>query len=326
MEYGDASGTGLLDIRRRTWHAEAVAAIDEGLMERLPAVEHPEAAAGRMKHDFAADFGLKSVLVASGGGDNMMGAIGTGNISPGVCTVSLGTSGTIYSYFDRPFSDPRGEIAAFCDSTGGWLPLLCTMNVTNATELWKGLLRIDSDARDALAVRAAAGSDGLLFLPYVDGERVPPLPEASAVFFGLNRSNFRAEAMTRAVMEGTVLNLGYGFGRLRELGLHPSQIRATGGGAQSPFWLGLVADILATPVVTLAEQEAAAFGAALQAVWCLRRAKGEAATIADLAGSWVRLGETSAEPDPARAGLYAEIQERFNRLWRTLVPEFAGRV
>ncbi len=199
------------------------------------------------------------------------------------------------------------------------------MNVTNATELWKGLLRIDSDGRDALAARAAAGADGLLFLPFVDGERVPPLPQASAVFFGLNRSNFRAETMTRAVMEGTILNLGYGFGRLRELGLRPAQIRATGGGAKSAFWLQLVADILATPVVTLAEQEAAAFGAALQAVWCLRRAKGESAAIAELAGSWVRLGQASAEPDPARAERYAGIQERFNRLWTTLVPEFAGR-
>ncbi|MDD8026791.1 MAG: xylulokinase [Acidobacteriota bacterium] len=325
MEYGDASGTGLLDIRLRRWHEEAMAAVDEDLSGKLPAVENPIFPAGRMKPGFAAAFGLKDVLVSSGGGDNMMGAIGTGNVAPGVCTLSLGTSGTIYSYFDRPFSDPRGEIAAFCDSTGGWLPLLCTMNVTNTTELWKSVLGLDSDGRDALAAKAPAGSEGLLFLPFIDGERVPPLPGASGVFFGLTRSSFRAETMTRAVMEGTILNLGYGFGRLRELGLRPSQIRATGGGAKSPFWLGLAADILGAPVVTLAEAEAAALGAAMQAVWCWRNARGEKTAIADLAAAWVRMGEASAEPDPSRTRLYDERQERFNRLWHTLAPEFSAR-
>ncbi|MCX6560133.1 MAG: xylulokinase [Candidatus Aminicenantes bacterium] len=325
MEYGDASGTGLMDIRRRVWNADALAAVDIDLAGKLPAIDHPIVPAGRMRPAFAADFGFKSVLIASGGGDNMMGAIGTGNVAPGVCTVSLGTSGTIYSFFDHPFSDPQGEIAGFCDSTGGWLPLLCTMNVTNTTELWKSLLGIDSDARDALAARASAGSNGLLFLPFIDGERVPPLPEASGVFFGLTRANLRAEAMTRSVMEGTLLNLGYGFGRMRELGLRPSQIRATGGGAKSPFWRGLAADILGAPVVTLAEEEAAAFGAALQAVWCWRNERGEKTAIVDLAAAWVKTGTSTAEPDPARMRLYADSQERFNRLWRTLTPEFSHR-
>jgi xylulokinase len=325
MEYGDASGTGLMDIRRRVWSAEALAAVDGDLAAKLPVIDHPLAPAGRMKPAFAADFGFKDVLVSSGGGDNMMGAIGTGNVAPGVCTVSLGTSGTIYSYFDHPFSDPQGEIAGFCDSTGGWLPLLCTMNVTNTTELWKALLGIDSDARDGLAARAPAAAEGLIFLPFIDGERVPPLPEASGVFFGLTRANMRAEAMTRAVMEGTILNLGYGLGRMRELGLRPSQIRATGGGAKSPFWRGLAADILGAPVVTLAEEEAAAFGAALQAVWCWRNERGEKTAIADLATAWVKTGPSVVEPDPARMRLYTESQNRFNRLWRTLAPEFSRR-
>ncbi|MCK7476671.1 MAG: hypothetical protein M0C28_03255 [Candidatus Moduliflexus flocculans] len=86
-------------------------------------------------------FGFGRVLVAAGGGDNMMGAIGSGNVRPGVCTLSLGTSGTVYAYSAKPFVDPEGEIAAFCDSTGGWLPLLCTMNVTNTTEIVEVALR-----------------------------------------------------------------------------------------------------------------------------------------------------------------------------------------
>lgn len=322
MEFGDASGTGLMDVRRLRWNEEAAAAVDDGLAGMLPPLHHPIEPVGRLKPSVAAAFGFKNVLVAAGGGDNMMGAIGTGNVVPGFCTLSLGTSGTIYSYFDHPFFDPRGEIAAFCDSTGGWLPLLCTMNVTNTTERWKAVLEIDDNARDALAAQAPAGSGGLVFLPFIDGERVPVLPEASGVFFGLNRMNFHSPSMTRAVMEGTILNLGYGFGRLRELGLNPSEIRATGGGAQSLFWLRLVADIFQTPVATLAEGEAAALGAALQAMWCWRNDRGEKASLGDLARAMVRTGGAAIEPEGSRAELYAALQDRFNSLWKILTPEF----
>src|SRR4030042_74729 len=137
MEFGDAAGTGLMDIRRRVWHREAIAAIDPALEAKLPPLRHPAGPIGLVKRQVAPRYGTGHVLVSSGGGDNMMGAIGSGNGRPRVCTASLGTSGTIYSFFREPFVDPGGEIAAFCDSTGGWLPLLCTMNVTNTTEFFK---------------------------------------------------------------------------------------------------------------------------------------------------------------------------------------------
>ena len=279
MEYGDASGTGLMDIRRRRWDEQALAAVDPELGGKLPPLSHPREPAGLMKREVAARFGFGRVLVASGGGDNMMGAIGTGNVAAGVCTLSLGTSGTVYAYSTKPFVDPEGEIAAFCDSTGGWLPLLCTMNVTNTTEIVKSLFGLDNAGLERLARRAPAGSDGLLFLPFVDGERVPVLPSSSAVFFGLDRRTFDAAHIVRSVMEGTVLNLGYGVGRMRELGLKPAEIRATGGGARSRMWLQIVADVFGTPVVTLKEPEAAAYGAALQSVWNWRLAEGEKVAI-----------------------------------------------
>jgi xylulokinase len=325
MEYGDASGTGLMDVRGLRWDEAAVRAIDDGLSAKLPPLSHPREAVGTAKKKWASRFGLKSVLVASGGGDNMMGAIGSGNVAPGVCTLSLGTSGTVYSHFARPFVDPEGEIAAFCDSTGGWLPLLCTMNVTNTTEIVKSLFGLDNARLERLAKRAGAGADGLLFLPFVDGERVPVLPTASAVFFGLDRKTFGAAHIVRAVMEGTVLNLGYGFGRMRELGLRPSEIRATGGGAKSRLWLQIVADVFGTPVVTLREAEAAAYGAALQSVWNWRLAAGEKVAIADIADRWVAKDRLAAEPDPKNAALYTDLQARFNDLWRRLVPDFKAR-
>jgi len=325
MEYGDASGTGLMDIRRLRWDGEAVAAVDPDLGRRLPALSHPREPVGEMQKEVAARFGFGRVLVASGGGDNMMGAIGSGNVRAGVCTLSLGTSGTIYAFFDRPFVDPEGEIAAFCDSTGGWLPLLCTMNVTNTTEIAKSLLGLDNAKLERLARRAPAGAGGLVFLPFVDGERVPVLPFSSAVLFGLDRGTFDAAHIVRAIMEGTVLNLGYGFARMRELGLKPGEIRATGGGAKSRLWLQIVADVFGTPVVTLKEAEAAAYGAALQAVWNWRLAGGEKVAVTEIADRWVAKDKLAAVPDPGNTGLYADLQGRFNDLWRRLVPDFEAR-
>jgi xylulokinase len=322
MEYGDASGTGLMDVRRRRWDAAALAAIDPGLADKMPPLSHPREAVGTIKKNIAGRFGLGRVLVASGGGDNMMGAIGSGNVTPGICTLSLGTSGTIYSHFARPFVDPEGEIAAFCDSTGGWLPLLCTMNVTNTTEMVKALFRLDNAGLERLARRAEPGSDGLIFLPFIDGERVPPLPFSSAVLFGLDRKTFDTAHVARSVMEGTVLNLGYGFARMRELGLKPAEIRATGGGARSRLWLQIVADVFGTRVVTLRETEAAAYGAALQSVWNWSLAKGEKTGIAEIAAKWVAKEKRAAEPNSWNSALYAELQDRFNALWKRLVPDF----
>lgn len=325
MEYGDASGTGLMNVRTRAWSRRAAEAIDPALPGMLPEIRPSSEPTGRLLPGIAGEFGLGEVLVSAGSGDNMMGAIGTGNVRPGLCTVSLGTSGTIYSYMPGPLIDPLGEIAGFCDGTGGWLPLLCTMNVTNVTELWKSLLKIDDTGRDALAARAPAGSDGLIFLPFADGERVPVLPESTAVFFGLNRETFEPARMTRAVMEGAILNLGYGFGRLRELGLAPNEIRATGGGSHSRFWLQLVADIFQVPVVTLAESEGAAFGAAIQAIWSWRNARGECVSIDDLARELVKTSEAPVEPRAENRAVYADRQAKFNALWRTLAPEFIPR-
>jgi len=325
MEYGDASGTGLMDIRRLRWDEKAAAAVDPDLAGKLPPLVHPREPVGYMKKALAASFGFGRVLVGSGGGDNMMGAIGSGNVRPGVCTLSLGTSGTVYAHFDRPFVDPEGEIAAFCDSTGGWLPLLCTMNVTNATEIAKSLFGLDNARLERLARRAGPGAGGLLFLPFVDGERVPVLPFSSAVLFGLDRRTFDAAPIVRAIMEGAVLNLGYGFARMRALGLKPGEIRATGGGAKSRLWLQIAADVFATPVVTLKEAEAAAYGAALQAVWNWRLAAGEKTDIADIAAKWIAKDRLGAEPDPKTTAIYADLQARFNDLWRRLVPDFEAR-
>ena len=196
------------------------------------------------------------------------------------------------------------------------------MNVTNTTEYFKALFDLSNEELESLALVAPEGSEHLLFLPFIDGERVPVLPYANGVFFGLNRKTFNTSHMARAIMEGTVFNLGYGFSRLKSLGLSPSQIRATGGGAKSRLWLQIVADILQTPVITLQEQEAAAYGAAIQSIWNYRRSQGKRADIEELTDHLVRLGQEQVEPRPKTFSLYEELQDRFNSLWKTLKKEF----
>ena len=123
-----------------------------------------------------------------------MGAIGTGNVAPGVVTASFGTSGTIYAHASRPVVDPRGEIAAGCSSTGGWLPLLCTMNVTTVTERIRALFGYDHAALDRAVAATPAGAGGLVLLPYLAGERTPNVPDGSGVVLGLNPANVTAGA------------------------------------------------------------------------------------------------------------------------------------
>jgi xylulokinase len=318
MEFGDASGTGLMDIRRREWQKEALAAVDPSLKNRLPPLRHPREPVGYVRRALASQFGMKRVLVASGGGDNMMAAIGTGNVVPGRSTLSLGTSGTISSYSENPVIDPEGRIAAFCDSTGGWLPLLCTMNVANATDAAKAVIGIGNRELESLASQAPPGSDGLVFLPFLDGERIPELPYASGGFSGLSSRNFDAPHIARAVMEGTILNLGYGFSLMKNLGLNPSELRATGGAAKNRLWLQIVADVLKTTVVIPREKEAAAFGAAVQSIWNYWGEKGRPAKIADLTASMVREKEQMIEPEAKNFDVYDAAQKTFNSLWKKL--------
>src|SRR6185295_13456221 len=128
MEYGDASGTALLDVRKRKWSEAVLKAIDRDLINKLPPLIPSDQPVGHLQSSTAQTLGLNTdAIVSAGGGDNMMGAIGTGNTAPGVITASFGTSGTIYACSAKPVIDPAGEIAAFCDSTNRWLPLLCTM-------------------------------------------------------------------------------------------------------------------------------------------------------------------------------------------------------
>ena len=310
MEYGDASGTALLDVKKRRWSSTAIKAIDPELEGMLPCLISSDQPAGQLSKKIAEELGLSTdVVVSAGGGDNMMGAIGTGNTSEGVITASFGTSGTIYACAEKPVIDPRGEIAAFCDSTNRWLPLLCTMNVTVATEMIRKQFKWPLEKLESAVRKVPAGAGGLMLLPYLEGERTPNVPNGTGVFFGVNQSNFSNSYMARAAMEGVTLGMNYGLNRLAELGVKPTQIRATGGGAKSKIWRQIMADIFDAEVVTLKVSEGAAYGAALQALWCWRLQHGEKVSIQELTDRFVKIDRSqTATPNEKNVLLYRELQ------------------
>ncbi len=320
MEFGDASGTGLMDVRTRKWCEPLVEFIDPDLAEYLPTPASSRRALGLLRDSLRQAWGLDNAPVVSpGGGDNMMGAIGTGNVQAGVVTVSLGTSGTVYAFAAEPVIDPEGEIAAFCDSTDRWLPLACTMNVTVATEQIRKMFGWSHEQLEQQIASTPAGAGGLVFLPYLNGERTPNLPRGTGVYHGLNTENMDAANMARATMEGATLGLAYGLARFRELGIEPAEIRLTGGGSKSAIWRQMCADIFGVPTVCLQSAEGAALGAAVQGAFAWHAANGQPTTFRELCGRIVKLDlSTRAEPNEDYREVYAQLLSRQGDLTRRL--------
>ena len=327
-EFGDASGTAYFDVSTRSWSESILKAIDDSgrLQQCLPELIQSDSPVGKIRPEIADQFGLETdVLVSSGGGDNMMAAIGTGNVSPGIVTTSLGTSGTIYSYSDTPVIDPKGELAAFCSSSGGWLPLVCTMNVTVSTELTREMMGLNVEKLNDLASSAPPGAGGILLLPYFNGERTPALPNSKAVFFGMTSTNYNAANLARSSMEGATLGLRYGLDVLKQQGMNPTEIRLVGGGAKSAIWRQMVADIFHCPVVCPESSEAGAVGAALQAMWCFLGRNEGRVDIVELTDRYIALDEsTRAEPDEPTAVKYADIYKEYLKLNEVMMPMFQG--
>ena len=323
-EFGDASGTAYFDIRRRCWSEEVLKAIDSSrrllaCMPELIAADEPN---GTLKPTLADRWGLPgNVLVAAGGGDNMMAAIGTGNVQPGVLTASLGTSGTLYAYSNQPVVDNEGELAAFCDSTGGWLPLVCTMNVTVATELIRSLLGLGIEELNDQADQALPGAEGILLLPFFNGERTPALPSAKATISGVSSMNLTPANLCRAAMEGATLGLRYGLDVLGRNGILPREVRLVGGGAQSAVWRQILADIFQQEVISPASTEAGALGAALQAMWCYCQRHEGPTQLAEICAAHIHLDQTSRTlPRRRESGIYQEIYAQYRELERTMRP------
>lgn len=263
---GDASGNGIFDPVARTHDLKAAAWIDARVPDMLPPILAAHEAHGTLLPEVAALLGLSTdVRVSAGSGDNMMSALGAGAFDPELLIISLGTSGTLFGYSPKPIVDPNGEVAAFCDATGGWLPLVCTQNCTTVPNEVQQAFGMSHEELTDLARREPAGCEGMLFLPYLTGERTPNWPHATGVLHGIRPGSLRPGLLYRAALEGASFALAHGFQRLQALGLQTSRVQLVGGGAANPLWQEILASTLNVTIQLGGEAESAALGAALQA-------------------------------------------------------------
>ncbi|MDQ3810108.1 MAG: xylulokinase, partial [Chloroflexota bacterium] len=273
-EPGDASGTAYFNVRDRRYSAPVLSAVDpdRDWQATLPPLVSSLEVLGRLRRQAAEVLGLAAgIPVSAGGGDNMMAAIGVSAVCEGPVVVSLGTSGTGFAYRRRPAVDPLGEAAAFCDSTGAWLPLVCTLNCTVATEWVRHLFGLDYAGVEAALAASPPGARGLTFLPHLEGERTPNVPKGAGVFAGLRAAHTPVD-LVRAVVEGVTFGLKYALQALQRSGVRAAGVTLVGGGAASDAWAQLCADVFQLPLVRPAETEAAALGAARQVRWAVEGA------------------------------------------------------
>jgi xylulokinase len=226
----------------------------------------------------------------------------------------------LYGFSNTPVIDPEGGLAAFCSSSGGWLPLLCTMNCTVASEEFRALLGLDVKAFDGEAAKAPIGAAGLVVLPFFNGERTPNLPNGRASVNGVTAANFKRENLARASLESSIFGMRIGLEGFNKLGFKPKEIRLTGGGAKSKIWQNIAANVMNLPVRVPASEEAAALGGAIQALWTLKKAAGAGASIEALTDEHIAAEGSAVQPDPASVAAYDKAYGEYLKYLNALAP------
>lgn len=254
---GDASGTGWWSPTTNDYRPDLLE-LAFGRSLTVPRVAGPAEVVGRT---------ATGAALAAGTGDNMAAALGL-DLQPGDVAVSLGTSGTAFARYDAPTTDATGFVAGFADATGGYLPLVCTLNAARVLSATAQLLGLDLAALDQAAL-TSAGSQGLVMLPFLDAERTPDLPHSTGLIYGLTRATARPETMARAAVEGMLCGLADAVDALRAQGLPVRRVLLLGGAARSRAVQALAPALLGAPVVLPEPGEYVALGAARQAAWAL---------------------------------------------------------
>jgi xylulokinase len=322
VDAAGGSGTILFDLSRRTWSPEILDAldIDESLMPRV--FEGP-VVTGTVSASAAAATGLApGTPVVAGGGDQSANAVGVGAVTPGVVALSLGTSGVVFATTDGPTIEPHGRVHAFCHAVPErWHMMGVMLSAAGSLRWLRDAVAPDRSFEDLVegAAQAEPGSDGLLFLPYLTGERTPyPDPLARGAFVGLTiRHDLRH--LTRAVLEGVAFGLRDGLDLMVGVGLDkPTEIRASGGGIRSALWRQILADVMGAGIATVSTEEGAAYGAAL---------------LAAVGTGWFttveQACETLVKPTPVAlptdlAETYAAAHDRYRELYPALRPSFTA--
>ena len=319
VDRADGAGTLLFDLAARDWSAEVVDAlgIDSAW---LPTTYEGPAITGSISAEAASATGLRAgTPVVAGGGDQAAAAVGVGAVGPGVVSLSLGTSGVVFTATDEPLIDPEGRLHSFCHAVPDRWHVMGVMLSAAGSLQW---------FRDALApgvafptlvdeaLGAPPGSDGVLFLPYLSGERTPyPDPRARGAFVGLTARHGRPH-LTRSVLEGVAFGLKDSLELMRTVGVTGfDEIRATGGGSKSALWRQILADVLEMPVMTTSSSEGAAQGAAMLAA----TGAGWFADVQDACRTLVTPGE---RVEPAPVDVYRERYAQYRSLYPALAPTF----
>ena len=330
-EVGDASGTLLLDVKNRRWHKDLIRklGIDPAT---LPECFESHVVSGQLTSWAAGELGLKKgVPVVGGSGDQPAGAVGNGIVRTGIVSATLGTSGVVFAHADKPQYDPQGRVHTMCHAVEGkWCVFGCMLSAGGSLQWFRNHMAKEEVARAkkekvdpyelliAEAQDAQPGCEGLLFLPYLTGERCPyPDPTARGGWIGLTARHTRA-AMIRSVMEGVTFGMNDALSIMKKMGIAVSTVRLSGGGARSEFWRQLQADIYNTPTAVINAQEGPAYGVAILAgvgtgVW---------KNVPEACDAAIRETERR-EPDKGVAARYARIYDEYQRLYPALKETFA---
>lgn len=318
-DFSDASGMLLLDVKNRRWSPEMLALC--GLTEhQLPRPYESYEPVGTLRPEVAAALGLRpSVKVAAGAGDNAAAAVGTGTVSDAACNISIGTSGTVFIACDRFSVDPHNALHAFAHASGRYHLMGCMLSAASCYKWWaEDILRAPSLSGEQTGLTdAMLGAGHVFFLPYLMGERSPHNdPAARGAFIGMTMDTTRAD-MTLAVLEGVAFAIRDSVEVARSLGLPITRSRLCGGGAKSPLWRKIFANVLDMELDTMEAEEGPGMGGAmLAAVAC-----GAYGNVEEMAARTVRVAATE-RPDPDIAARYEARYAQFRALYPALRPLF----
>jgi xylulokinase len=329
-EVSDASGTSLFDVGSRRWSA-AMAGLLQIPMDWLPRCAESQVVSGRISKSAAERTGLQArIPVVGGGGDQAAQAVGSGVVHPGIVSVTSGTSGVVFAHADTYAAEAQGRLHVFCHAVpGAWHAMGVMLSAGGAFRWFRDALAqtevleaasTGEDPYDLLtreASQVVPGSEGLLFLPYLTGERTPyPDPNARGAFVGLTLRHAKPH-LVRAVLEGVSFGLRDSLELIKGLGVPIEQVRASGGGARSPLWRQIQADVFNTELVVVNVTEGAAFGAALLA----GTGAGVYKNVHEAVAAAIRVVSRTA-PQSAAVAVYERLYPAYRGLYGALKPTF----
>jgi xylulokinase len=323
IDVADGAGTILFDLKNRTWSPEVLAALDIPT-DWLPATFEGPQVTGLVSENAAALTSLRAgTPVVGGGGDQAAQAVGVGCVRPGIIALTLGTSGVVFATTPAPLIEPEGRLHAFCHSVPGmWHFMGVMLSAAGSLQWYRDAVYPETNFNDltAKAANVPAGSEGLFFLPYLTGERTPyPDPLARGGWIGLTIRHSEGH-LTRAVLEGVAYGIKDSFTLIQQAGLGEiEQVRVSGGGAKSPLWRQIMADVLNVELVTVNTTEGAAFGAALLAgvgAELFESVQSAADQAVQITGRTQPGPEASVYPDyyPIYRSLYPALAEEFKKI------------